>query len=318
MSKILVTGVLGFIGSAFTKFMLRNYPDVSIVGVNRFSNQKNLRRLEDIWEDKRFTMYYADFARDPLTDAFQDVDYVAHFGAKTFVNYSIRDPAPFIESNVVGTYRILEEARKCGTIKKYLQFSTDEVYGSIMQGSYTEDSRLNPSNPYSASKGAGDMLALSYHNTYSLPVVVSRTENVYGPYQGREKVFPTFTRKALANEPLPIYGKGDHVRQWCHVEDAVSGALFLLNHGSPGEIYHIAGHQELTNLELAKMVLRVLGKPEGMITFIDDSKIRPGHDKRYALSSEKIRSLGWKPQYDLDSGVPDVVNWYKENMWWHA
>jgi len=202
--KVLVTGALGFIGSFFIKYLLKNYEDVSIVGVNRFSNQKNLKRLEDALEDKRFTMYYGDFARDSLADAFQDVEYVVHFGAKTFVDYSIRDPQPFIESNVVGTYRILEEAKNCRTLKKYLQFSTDEVYGSIMNGSYTEHSRLNPSNPYAASKSAGDMLALSYWNSYSLPIVVSRTENVYGPYQGREKVFPTFVRKAMANEMLPV------------------------------------------------------------------------------------------------------------------
>ena len=315
--KILVTGVSGFIGSYFAKYVLENYEDATIIGTNRLSNQKNLRRVKSIYSNKGFIMYFADFARDPLTEAFQDVEYVVHFGAKTFVDFSIRDPAPFIKSNIIGTYRILEEARKCKTLKKYLQFSTDEVYGSIMEGSYSEDARLNPSNPYAATKAAGDMLALSYYNTYSLPIVVSRTENVYGPYQGREKVLPTFVRKALADEPLPIYGDGSHIRQWCHVEDAVAGALLLLEKGIPGEVYHIAGHQELMNIDLAKMVLSVLGKPEDRVVFVPDTDIRPGHDKRYALSSEKIRNLGWSPKWDLNTGIESIVLWYKENMEWH-
>jgi len=314
--KYLVTGCLGFIGSYFVKYLLENYNNITVIGINRNSNQKNLKRLESVLSDNRFTLYYADFSRDDLTDAFQDVDYVVHFGAKTFVDYSIRDPQPFIESNIVGTYRILEEARKCPTLKKYLQFSTDEVYGSILKGSYKEDSPLNPTNPYSATKATGDMLAISYYNTYNIPIVISRTENVYGPYQGKEKVVPTFVKKALSNEPLPIYGDGSHIRQWCHIEDAVRGALFLLENGRPGKIYHIAGNQELNNLDLAKKILKTLNKPKNLISFITDKDIRPGHDKRYALDSTKIRNLGWKPLWTLETGLEDVINWYKENLWW--
>jgi len=323
MTKILVTGALGFIGSNLIRYLLKNYKDVSIigndvsiVGLNRLSNSNNLKRLEKATEDKRFSMYWADFSKDTMSDAFKDIEYVIHLGAKTFVDYSIRDPQPFIESNVVGTYRILEEARHCKSLKKMLFFSTDEVYGSILNGSYDEDARLKPSNPYACTKGAGDLLAMAYHNTYHLPIIISRCENVYGFYQGREKVFPTFVRQALADKPLTIYGTGGHIRQWIYCDDVIRGVMTLLEKGIDGEVYHIAGNRELTNLELAKRILKALDKPESLISFIDDHEIRPGHDKRYSLSSSKLKSLGWQPQIDLDTGIPLTVNWYKDNLWW--
>lgn len=314
--KYVITGCLGFIGSYFVKYLLKYKKDVTIVGINRNSNQKHIKRLGNAIRDKRFILYFADFAKDSLTEAFADADYIVHFGAKTFVDYSIRDPQPFIDSNIVGTYRILEETRKLKSLKKYLQFSTDEVYGSILEGSYGEDARLNPTNPYSASKACGDMMALSYYNTYKIPIVISRTENVYGQFQGKEKAIPVFVKKALSNESIPIYGDGKHVRQWIYLPDVMAAIMLLLEKGKSGGIYHIAGNQELTNLCLAGKILKILNKPESLITFVIDRDIRPGHDKRYALNSDKIRDLGWKPKYIIEEGIKETVKWYKKNQWW--
>lgn len=314
--RILITGCLGFIGSNMVRRILDSGKDVSIVGLNRMSNTKNVKRLEESINDDRFNLYWADFAKDTITDAFKDVEYIIHLGAKTFVDYSIRNAYPFIESNVVGTYRILEEARNCPTLKKILFFSTDEVYGSILDGAYTEESRLRPSNPYACTKGAGDLLAMAYYNTYKLPIIISRCENVYGQYQGKEKVFPTFVRQAMADQKLTIFGDGGHIRQWIHVEDVIRGVDTLLADGKIGEVYHIAGNQELTNLDLAKRILKVIGKPETLISFVEDKNIRPGHDRRYCLDNSKLKALGWNPKIDLDVGIPLVAKWYAENPWW--
>lgn len=317
MTKILITGVMGFIGSYLAKYMLNKYPDMSVVGLGRNTNQKNLLRLKDISDHPRFHMVYLDLAKDDISEAFEGVDYVFHLAAKTFVDYSIKNPEPFIQSNVVGTYKMLEEARKSKTLKRYLQISTDEVYGAIIDGSYKEDSRLNPTNPYSATKAAGDMLAVSYYNTYKLPIIITRTENNYGPFQGVEKAIPTFVQKALKNEPLPIYGDGKHRRMWLHVYDHCSALDLLSKEGSSGQIYHIAGEQELENIELGKRILRILGKPETLIQLVPDHDIRPGHDRRYALNVEKLKKLGWKTKYSLDTGLELTVLWYRDNDWWY-
>ena len=315
MAKFLVTGVLGFIGSYFAKYTIKNCPNHSVVGVARNTNQKHLERVKPILGNPRFKLYYADFAKQDLSEVFEDVDYVFHFGAKTFVDHSIRQPQPFIESNVVGTYRILEEGRR-SKIKMHFQISTDEVYGSILNGSYKEDAALNPTNPYSATKAAADMLAISYYHAYNLPVIITRTENNYGPFQHPQKVIPVFVKKALADEPLPIYGDGKHSRMWLHVEDHCRGLLHLLEHGEPGEIYHIAGHEELQNIDLAKNVLRLLGKSEDLIAFVPDHNVRPGHDRRYALNVEKMKANGWIPHFSLTEGLKETVEWYKNNRWW--
>jgi len=316
MMRILVTGCLGFIASHFVKYVLKNYEDVSIVGLNRKSNMKNLRRLENIMDNPRFTIYYADFAKDDITDAFKDIDVVVHFGAKTFVDYSIRDPKPFVESNVVGTYKILEEVRRSNSIKNYFQISTDEVYGSILEGKYREDSRPNPTNPYAATKMAGDALTLAYHNTYGINTIITRTENNYGAFQSREKVFPVFIRKALCNEPLTVYGDGQHRRMWLYVEDHCSAIMHLLKHGKSGEIYHVAGEKELMNIELAQKILKIMGKPKDMFVLIPDHDIRPGHDRRYALDCSKINSTGWKAKWNIEKGFEKTVKWYMDNQWW--
>jgi dTDP-glucose 4,6-dehydratase len=315
--KILVTGCLGFIGSYFVKYVLKNFTDSEVVGLNRISNQKNVLRLENAMGDKRFSMYFADFARDNITDAFKNVDTVVHFGAKTFVDYSIRDPSPFIQSNIVGTYKILEEVRKSRSVERYFQVSTDEVYGSILEGKYKEDARPNPTNPYAATKMGADMLVLSYHNSYGINTIITRTENNYGEYQGTEKVFPVFIRKALRDEPLPVYGDGKHRRMWLYVEDHCSAIMHLLEHGKSGEIYHVAGEEELTNIELATKILVLTNKARtGSIELVPDRDIRPGHDRRYALDCEKIKATGWEAKWKIDEGFKKTVDWYIKNQWW--
>lgn len=314
--KILVTGCLGFIGSYFTKYVIRNFEDVSIIGLGRNSYQKNHKRLENYWDHPRFSMFYADFAKDDITDAFKGVDTVVHFGAKTFVDYSIRNPKPFIESNIVGTYKLLEETRNSRTVEKYLQVSTDEVYGSILDGKYKEDARPNPTNPYAATKMAADSLVLSYHNSYGMNTLITRTENNYGEYQGVEKVFPVFIKKALNYEPLPVYGDGLHRRMWLYVEDHCSAIMHLLEHGKSGEIYHVAGEEELTNIELAQKILELVGRPKDQYKLVPDWNIRPGHDRRYALDCEKIHKTGWKAKWSINEGFAKTVEWYIDNQWW--
>lgn len=311
MKKILVTGALGFIGSHFIRYTLENFKDILIVGFSRLSSQKNLLRVKDI--RGKFTLTYGDIAED-ISGLLENIDIVFNFAAKTFVDHSIKDPAPFIRSNIIGTYNLLEQARLYKT-PLFVQISTDEVYGSILEGAYTEEARLNPTNPYSSSKAAADMLVISYGNTYKLPYIITRTENNFGSFQHPQKVFPTFVKKALNGENLPVYGDGKHKRMWIRVEDHCSAIWHLVNNNARG-IYHIAGEQELENIELAKRILRILNLSEDRIEFVPDYNIRPGHDRRYALDVTKLKSLGWQPKYNLEIGIKEVVNWYAENKWW--
>ena len=317
--KILVTGCLGFIGSHFVKYTLANHPEACIRGFSRLSNERGLSRLRLQMDHPKFEICYGDLT-DDISGLMEGVGVVVNFAAKTFVDHSIKDPAPFVNSNILGTYNLLEQARKYNP-RLFIQISTDEVYGSIMEGAYKEDARLNPTNPYSSTKAAADMMVVSYGNTYGMPYIITRTENNYGSYQHPQKALPVFVKKALAGEPIPVYGDGKHRRMWLRVEDHCSAIWHLINTAVSGEpyaggIYHIAGEQELENVELAKMILRILGKPEDQIEFIDDYNIRPGHDRRYALDVSKLKSTGWQPKYDLNSGIEEVVNWYKDNKWW--
>lgn len=311
MTKILVTGCLGFIGSYFCRETIRTNKDVFIVGVDRNTDQRKINRLEDINDHKRFRLIFADLAKDDISEIFEDIDYCVHFAAKTFVDHSIRSPESFIQSNIVGTYKLLEEARKSSSLRKFIQVSTDEVYGQILKGAYTEEAKLNPSNPYSATKAAGDMLALAYHNTYGLPIIITRTENNYGPWQHNQKVIPTFVRHAITDKPLPIYGDGKHRRMWLWVGDHCDAIHLLLKNGKNGDIYHIAGEQELENLQLAYIILDLCNKPKDQIRFIDEYNIRPGHDRRYALNTDKLKALGWAPKMSLLEGIKYTVEWYK-------
>lgn len=317
--KILVTGVLGFIGSYFAKYAIRTLPYSRIVGLARNTTQKHLKRMEDVLYHQRFSLVYCDLSKNDISELLEGVEYVFHFAAKTFVDHSVIAPQPFVESNIIGTYRLLESVRKY-KIKKFFHISTDEVYGQISLGAWKEDAPLNPTNPYSMSKACSDLIALAYFKTYGVPIVITRAENIYGPYQHPQKVIPAWTKKALDDEPLPIYGDGKQKRTWLHVEDNVRALLHLIKHGKVGEIYHIAGGKEIENFELAKRILKILGKPvnsTSALKFIPDEKIRPFHDRRYALNSEKLRATGWKPKYSLEEGLENTVEWFKLNMWWY-
>lgn len=324
MTKILVTGASGFIGSAFVRYLLLNNYDKSytIRALTRNTNQRNMRRLFDYKSiqsaesNGRLQIINGDLLGD-LSDICEGCDWVVNFAAKTFVDHSIRDSLPFIETNIFGTYKLLEDAKR-NKVKRFLQVSTDEVYGAILQGAYTEDSRINPTNPYSASKAGADALAISYSHTYGLHTTVTRTENNYGIYQHPQKALPVFVKFANEGKPLPVYGDGLHSRQWLWVDDHVSGILTLLQKQdlAPGEVFHIAGSQELTNLELAKRILKYCNKPETQIEFVPDHNIRPGHDRRYALVCDKLKNLGWSPKVSLDVGLAEAVSWYSENTWW--
>lgn len=317
MTTILVTGCLGFIGSHFGRYILNN-TDWNIIGFNRNSDQKNIKRIDDYVHNERFHLIIGDLSdNNHVSGITEDVDYIVNFAAKTFVDHSIRDAHPFIQSNIIGTFNLLEEAkRNKNTLKVYLQVSTDEVYGSILEGAYKEDSRLNPTNPYSSAKAAADMLCLSYFNTYNIPVIITRTENNFGEYQHPQKALPKFVKYAIENKKLPVYGDGKHKRMWLYVLDHCSAIHHLLLNGKLGEIYHVAGEQELMNIELATKILRFLNKDENMIEYIDDFNVRPGHDRRYALNTDKIKKLGWKPSFSLDSSLKNTIEWYKSNQWW--
>lgn len=312
MSHLLVTGVFGFIGSRFAQMALeRGY---SVTGFARDTHQIHRKRIAPIVDHPHWKLVLGDLAGD-ISGLCEGIEVVVHFAAKTFVDHSIRDPEPFIRSNLVGTYRLLEEARRY-PLKLFIQVGTDEVYGSILEGSHREDSPLRPGNPYSASKAAADLLAISYHNTYGLPVIITRTENNYGPFQHPQKLIPAFVRRALRDQPLPLYGDGLHRRRWLHRDDHCRGIFHLMEKGKEGEIYHVAAEEEVTNLDLTRRLLAILGKPLDLISFVDDSQLRPGHDRRYSISSEKIRELGWKQQYGLDQGLEETVKWYRDNPWW--
>lgn len=312
--KIVITGCLGFIGSHFAKYAQKHWPDAEVVGLARHSSTKNLKRLEG-GEGPKFELYFTDLCEDKLTEPLEGATHVINFAAKTFVDHSVRDPRPFIDSNITGTYNLLEAVRKTSSIQQFIQFSTDEVYGPAGATPHTEESPLNPTNPYSATKAAGDMLALSYAASYKIPLLLTRTENNYGYYQHPQKVIPAWVKKALADEPLPIYGDGKHQRMWLRVEDTCT-ALSTLIHDEAQGIYHIAGDQELDNLQLADIVLTTLLKDPKRIKFIDDSVIRPSHDRRYAIDASKLRSHGWEPAWSPRRGIIDAVQWYVKNSWW--
>lgn len=326
--KVLVTGASGFIGSHFVKELLAK-TDYHIVGLVRDSDQRNLARLPvpTTYEPARFRIVHGDL-REDISGLTEGCDAVVNFAAKTFVDHSIRDPWPFIEANVVGTYRLLEDARRNG-VKRFIQISTDEVYGAILEGAYKEDARINPTNPYAAAKAGADALTISYTHTFGLWTAVTRTENNYGPFQHPQKVFPAFVKALLLGWKLPIYGDGKHRRQWLWVTDHCSAVMKLLTADvAPGQVFHVAGSQELENLELAKRIIEAYSylRPqdafhtkmnwEDHVRFLDDHNVRPGHDRRYALVCDKMKGLGWAPEIGLDKGIRMAVDWYVSNSWW--
>lgn len=314
MKRLLVTGGAGFIGSNFVRYQLERYPDVYIVNFDKLTYAGNLENLRGI-DESRHCFIRGDIAdADALGAAMAGCDGAVNFAADTHVDRSILGATEFLSTNVTGVYNLLEKARDL-KLERLLLVSTDEVYGSIDAGSFTETDPVRPGNPYSASKAAGELIALAHHRTYGTPVIITRGSNTYGPYQYPEKVLPLFVTNAIDDQPLPLYRGGEHnVRDWLYVEDHCSGIDCALRHGAPGEIYNIAGGNELENIVLTRKILTLLGKGEDLIRLVPD---RPGHDRRYSIDASKLKKLGWAPRMDWNEGIALTVQWYRENeAWW--
>ncbi len=309
--KILITGGAGFIGSNFVHHMLEKNPDYEIVILDKLTYAGHLENLKGIRDKIEFIK--GDICRkEDVERAMKDCRIVFNFAAETHVDRSIEEPGDFVKTDVIGTYTLLESARKYD-IERYIQISTDEVYSSIENGSFKEENILKPSSPYSASKAGGDLLVGAYYATYRLPVLITRSSNNFGPYQYPEKLIPLFIINALKNKPLPLYGDGQNVRDWIYVLDNCSAIDMVHRKGKPGEIYNIAAGNERTNLEITNFILSELNKPQSLIKFVED---RPGHDRRYSLDFTKVKNLGWEPAHGLESSLRSTIRWYKENEWW--
>jgi len=318
--RILVTGGCGFIGSNFIRYILKHYKPAYVSNVDVLTYAGNLANLEGVAEDRgdRYEFFKADIANADQIDALM-TDHafyaVINFAAESHVDRSINDPANFIHTNMIGTSVLLDCARRHG-VQRFVQISTDEVYGSLGEtGKFTEQSPLDPSSPYSASKAGADLLALASYKTYGQEVIVTRCSNNYGPYQFPEKLIPLMIIKAMRDEPLPVYGDGKNVRDWIHVDDHCAGVVAALFEGKPGTIYNFGGSQEMVNLEVVKLILKKLDKPETLISFVTD---RLGHDRRYAIdSSFSQRELSWKPRHNFERGLAETIQWYIDNQaWW--
>ena len=312
--KILVTGGAGFIGSNFVRLLLTQDKNYKIINLDKLTYAGNLRNIKDLERNNGHTFIKGDICDATLVNKIvKKCDVIINFAAETHVDRSIQDAKEFIMTDVVGTYTLLEAARKY-KIKKYIQISTDEVYGSIEKGAFTEDSDIRPSSPYAASKAGADMLALSYFRTYKLPMCIVRSSNNFGPYQHPEKFIPLFITNCLENKKLPLYGNGLNKRDWIYVMDNCEAILSILRKGVEGQIYNVAGDNEKTNIYVAKFILNELKKPESLLQLVTD---RPGHDRRYALGSNKIRKLGWKPKRKFEKALRETIRWYAENEdWW--
>ena len=308
--KILITGSAGFIGSNFVRYVLEVYEGNEIVVFDKLTYAGRIENLADIYDKIKFTK--GDICEPADIKKIGDCDVIFNFAAETHVDRSIVSGGVFVKTDVLGTYNLLEYARK-HDVKKYIQIGTDEVYGSIREGSFKETNILDPSSPYSASKAGADLLVMAYYKTYGLPIVITRSSNNYGPRQYPEKLIPVLILNALYGKPLPIYGDGKNVRDWIYVMDNCEAIEFVFRYGKNGEIYNVGGNNEKSNIEIAKLVLNELDKPESLITFVKD---RLGHDFRYSLDCSKISELGWFPKYDFELFLKDTINWYKKNKWW--
>ena len=313
--RIVVTGGAGFIGSHFIRYILKRYPSDHILNIDKLTYAGNLENLKEVENNPRYSFLKEDICnKGAIEEAISGYDVIINFAAESHVDRSINTPEIFLKTDIMGTFNLLEIAREKG-VKRYIQISTDEVYGSAGEGErFSEKSPLNPSNPYSASKASADLLVLSYYRTYKLPVMIVRSTNNYGPNQYPEKFIPLFITNALEDRPLPLYGDGKNVRDWLFVLDNCKGIDIILHKGKEGEIYNIAGENERENIFIAKKILEYLGKPFSLIKFVKD---RPGHDRRYSISCEKVKELGWSPEVSLEEGLSLTVDWYKNNQdWW--
>ena len=313
--KILVTGGLGFIGSNFCRYILTKYSDYEIINIDKMGIGANPANLKDLENEKRYKFIKGDIRDSELINKIiKQVDAVVNIAAETHVDRSIANPTTFIRNNTIGTFTLLEAIRKHNDNARLIQVSTDEIYGETKEGSFKENDRPKPSNPYSASKAAADMFVLTYHRTYGLDTIISRCTNNYGPYQFPEKLIPKTIIRASLNLKIPIYGSGKNVRDWIYVLDHCEALNILLQNGEPGEIYNISSGNEYENIELVKRILKIMNKDESLIEFVED---RPGHDIRYSLNSSKIRSeLGWKPNHNFEDALQETVKWYLKNQWW--
>lgn len=307
--RLLVTGGAGFIGSHFVRHILNHYPDYSVVNLDNLTYAGNLENLSDVSDNPNYRFAEGDIADRALMDELSgQVDAIVNFAAETHVDNSINDPTPFLQTNVIGTQVLIEAALK-HKHKRYIQISTDEVYGDIDVGEFTEESNLKPSSPYSASKAAADMLVLAAVRTYGLPGIISRCSNNYGPHQYPEKLIPFFVKKLMAGEKVPVYGDGSNVRDWLHVTDHCRAVDLLLHKGKIGEVYNVGANNEHSNLEVTRRMISILGLPDDRIEFVKD---RPGHDVRYAIDASKIRrELEWKPTVDFEAGFRETILWYR-------
>jgi dTDP-glucose 4,6-dehydratase len=316
--NILVTGGAGFIGSNFVRFMMELHPDWRIVNVDKLTYAGNLENLKGMETNPRYQFVQGDICDEPqVRTVFKqhEIDVVVHFAAESHVDRSIVGAAEFVRTNVLGTSVLLELAKEF-KLSKFVHVSTDEVYGSLgLEGRFTEASPLHPNSPYAASKASSDLLALAYHHTFGLPIVVTRCSNNYGPYQFPEKLIPLMIANAMNNKPLPVYGDGGNVRDWIHVLDHCSAIDTVLHTGNIGSVYNIGGKSERKNLDVVKLILKILGKPESLIAFVKD---RQGHDRRYAIDSTKLETeLNWRQKYSFEDGITQTIAWYQENTgWW--
>lgn len=308
--KLFITGGAGFIGSNFIRYILQKYPKYKIINYDKLTYAGNLDNLRDIEKDPRYKFIKGDICDYKLVSKHtKGVDAIINFAAETHVDRSILNADQFIQTAVNGTFSLLEASR-LHNIKKFIHISTDEVYGSILKGSFTENSPLQPNSPYSAAKASSDLLVRSYFITYGLPAIITRCSNNYGPYQYPEKIIPLFVTNAMDNISLPLYGDGKNVRDWLYVLDHCRGIDIILHKGKNGEVYNIGGGVEMTNIELTKTVLKIMGKPQSLIKKVAD---RPGHDRRYSIDCSKIEKLGYKPMYSFDKALKETIEWYMKN-----
>ena len=310
--KILVTGGAGFIGSNFVRLLIHN-SDYEVVNFDKLTYAGNLNNLKDIESNKRYKFIKGDICNpEEVKEAVKDCSVIVNFAAESHVDRSINDPSSFIKTDIFGAFTLLEEARKNNLT--FCQVSTDEVYGQILEGSFSETSPLMPRNPYSASKTGADRLAYSYFSTYGLKVIITRSSNNFGPYQYPEKVIPLFITNLLTGKKVPVYGTGKQIRDWLYVEDNCEGIKSCMEKGRSGEVYNIGGGNELQNIELTKLILKELNLNEDRIEYVEDRK---GHDFRYSLNCDKIKTeLNWKPRNEFKTALKKTIDWYKDNAWW--
>jgi len=314
MTNLLVTGGAGFIGSNFVRYALSTHADWRVTTLDKLTYAGRMENLKEVLDNPRHEFVKGDVG-DPAVakPLVAKADVVVHFAAETHVDRSILNAGEFITTDVFGTFVLLEAAREAKSLKKFIQISTDEVYGSVPEGSSRETDELKPRNPYSASKAGADRLAYSYWATFRVPTVITRASNNYGANQFPEKVIPLFITNAMDNLPVPLYGDGMNERDWLHVSDNCRAIDLIIDAGVPGEVYNIGGGNHVKNADLTQRILQALGKPDSLIRHVAD---RPGHDRRYSLDTSKLQSLGWKPRVEFEQGLAETVAWYQQNEWW--